>query len=149
MAALLTNASSRDSIPSVTPDEEAGVSLRGRLLQYPKSTHPSQVNQVNFRCRYDDGELLQPAPVATRQQSASSDRIKRPRIQVVTTEPVVEQIEALAKQRGMSVSATAAWILERYFDQPDTTGETVAKPDRTDYTEMMRVIKAMKDSGLL
>ena len=32
------------------------------------------------------------------------------------SEPVVEKIEELAKERGMSVSATCSWILEKYFD---------------------------------
>jgi hypothetical protein len=85
--------------------------------------------------------------MATRQQSASSDRIKRPRLQVVTTEPVVKKIEQLAAQRGSSVSSTAAWILEQYF--LGDSGEKPPQPERTDYTEMMRVIKAMKESGLL
>ena len=58
--------------------------------------------------------------MAVRQESAAgTGRIKRPRLQIVVSEPTVAKVEALAKERGMSVSATCAWILDRHFEQQE------------------------------
>lgn len=87
--------------------------------------------------------------MAVRQESAAgTGRIKRPRIQVVISEPINDQIEALAKERGESVSATARWILERHFENPSSrpTGNYVLKKEeRTDDAEkMMKLVQMMK-----
>ena len=84
--------------------------------------------------------------------------MKRPRLQVVVSEPLVEKIEALGKERGSSVSATCAWIIERYFDENPSSrpaegtyelkkGEQ--KSDDADYAKYMTLFRAAKDSGII
>ncbi len=106
--------------------------------------------------------------MATRQQSASSTRVKRPRLQVVVSEPIVAQIEELAKERGASVSATCSWILEKYFDANPIQHQTArdkqdddawlkasdlqsAKddPDMGEVMKLFKLIKMAKESGLM
>lgn len=102
--------------------------------------------------------------MAVRQESAAgTGRIKRPRLQIVVSEPIVEKVEALAKERGTSVSATCAWILERHFEQapsPSPRGkftdyyeDLVAKKkaeaesvddDEADLEKMMKLMQMMK-----
>lgn len=105
--------------------------------------------------------------VATRQQSASTTRIKRPRLQVVVSEPIVAQIEELAKERGTSVSATCSWILEKYFEanpiQHQTTRDkqddeawlkvpelqNEKNPDFEEVAKMFKMMKLAKEAGIL
>ena len=97
--------------------------------------------------------------MAVRQQSASTTRVKKPRIQVVVSEPLNDKLEALAKEKGDSVSATARWILERYFENPSsrpaegTYELKKAKPELTDDAEkvmkFVELMKLAKESGLL
>ena len=102
--------------------------------------------------------------VAVRQESAAgTGRIKRPRLQIVVSEPTVEKVEALAKERGMSVSATCAWILERHFEQKEAmaTGQAPisdATPQQVfravqgnddSYQKFVKVLQLAKEAGVL
>ena len=94
--------------------------------------------------------------MAVRQESAASTgRVKRPRIQVVISEPTNDKIEALAKERGESVSATARWIIERHFENPSSRpeGEHTLQKDETGEAEkmmkLMQMMKLAKEAGVI
>ena len=95
--------------------------------------------------------------MAVRQESAAgTGRVRRPRIQVVISEPTNDKIEALAKERGESVSACARWIIERHFENPSSrpTGDhTLKKEESTDDAEkmlkLMEMMKLAKQAGII
>ena len=89
--------------------------------------------------------------MAVRQESASgTGRVKRPRIQVVISEPINDQIEALAKERGESVSATARWILERHFDKAEAITQRVeTDSDPEKFTKLLKMMQLAKEAGVL
>jgi len=106
--------------------------------------------------------------LATRQASATTGRIKKPRLQVCISEPLCEQVSALAAERGSSVSATCAWIIERHFEanpveyrserdrlddeawkHPDNTELNNDSPDLGEMQKMFELFKAAKAAGVL
>lgn len=105
--------------------------------------------------------------MAVRQQSASTTRVKRPRLQVIVSERTVAEVEALAKERGTSVSATASWILDEYFRNNPIQSQTKRdkadddawlkssdlqkekdEPDMDEVLKMFKLMKMAKESGL-
>ena len=54
--------------------------------------------------------------MAVRQASASTGKPKRPRIQAIVSERLLEKIEAYAKKNGWSVSRTVEEICSAYLD---------------------------------
>lgn len=96
--------------------------------------------------------------MAVRQGSASNPtRVKRPRLQVVVSERTNTEVEALAKERGTSVSATAAWIIDEYFRlNPVQTGDPTPAPPAAEewkmdgeMMKMVKVLKAAKEAGVI
>ncbi len=91
-------------------------------------------------------------PMAVRQESAAgTGRVKRPRIQVVISEPLNDKIEELSKERGESVSATARWILERHFENPSSrpaegTYELKKEEPDNDAAKMVKLLELMKSA---
>lgn len=105
--------------------------------------------------------------MATRQQSRTSTRVRKPRIQCVLSEPLCAQLEELAKERGTSVSACCAWIVEQHFQRhpieyqtardkaddqawansPDLQKEK-GEPDMDEVLKMFKLMKMAKESGL-
>ena len=84
--------------------------------------------------------------MAVRQESAAgTGRIKRPRLQIVVSEPIVEKVEALAKERGTSVSAACAWILERHFEEAPSRSP---KGKFTDYYEDLMAKKKVETESV-
>lgn len=80
--------------------------------------------------------LLSDNTMAIRQQSASSTRIKRPRIQVVISEEVNSLLEDYAREKGRSISSAAGRIIEDFLFAPQQENNI----PRTDVADLLRKI---------
>ena len=93
--------------------------------------------------------------MAVRQKSDSKTGvIKKPRVQVVMSEPLLVKLEAFAAEEGWSVSKSSEFIIRQFFEmrgalnsrgaQPLTPAEDPAKHDK-----LLKLIELGKAAGIL
>ena len=89
--------------------------------------------------------------MAVTDQTPTTSKARRPRLQVIVSERTVAEVQALAEKRGTSVSACAAWIIDEYFRlNPVQTGESPKEsPEDGEMMKMLKLMKLAKESGLL
>jgi hypothetical protein len=91
----------------------------------------------------------------TRQPSATTGKPKKPRLQVVVTEQLCAQVEALAEVKGWSVSRTAEYLIEQgLVHQGQTSRPTelpaaiTTTPDQAE-AKFQKLIEIAKLAGVL
>lgn len=93
--------------------------------------------------------------MAVRQKSELTGKPRKPRIQTVVSEELLEKLEADAQKRGISMSRLTEEILRAHYEGrsvrpgPDMEGDGDAGSTDGDMVKVMKMIKAMKEAGLL
>jgi len=93
--------------------------------------------------------------MAVRQKSELTGKPRKPRIQTVVSEELLEKLETDAQKRGISMSRLTEEILRAHYEGrsarpgPDMEGDGDAGSTDGDMVKVMKMIKAMKEAGLL
>ena len=93
--------------------------------------------------------------MAVRQKSELTGKPRKPRIQTVVSEELLEKLEADAEKRGISMSRLTEEILRAHYEdrsvRPGPDLESNDDPGSTDgdMMKVFRMIKQMKEAGLL
>ena len=95
--------------------------------------------------------------MAVRQKSELTGKPRKPRIQTVVSEELLQKLEADAEKRGISMSRLTEEILRAHYEDrsvrpgPDMEmeGDGDAGSTDGDMVKVMKMIKAMKEAGLL
>lgn len=93
--------------------------------------------------------------MAVRQKSDSkTGTIKKPRIQVVVSEPLLAKLEAFAAEEGWSVSKSSEFIIRQFFETRgamDSAGAKHLAPvdEPGQHQKLLQLIELGKAAGLL
>ena len=96
--------------------------------------------------------------MAVRQKSELTGKPRKPRIQTVVSEELLEKLEADAEKRGISMSRLTEEILRAHYegrsvrpgpdmDGVDDDGDVGSNPD--EIVQMFKMFKKMQEAGLI
>ena len=93
--------------------------------------------------------------MAVRQKSELTGKPRKPRIQTVVSEELLEKLEADAEKRGISMSRLTEEILRAHYEGrsarpgPDMGDDGDAGSNPDDIVHMFKMFKRMQEAGLI
>ena len=93
--------------------------------------------------------------MAVRQKSELTGKPRKPRIQTVVSEELLQKLEADAEKRGISMSRLTEEILRAHYEgrsvrpEPDMDDDDDAGSNTDEVVQMFKMFKKMQEAGLI